>query len=94
MEVNKDLIKHVADVARLKLLDEEIEEFIPQFKEVLDSFSKLQEVDTEGLQPSFQPVELKNALREDEIKECFSQDDALKNTEHKKDGFFKGPKAV
>ena len=41
-----------------------------------------------------QPVELKNALREDIEEKCLSQEEALSLTEHKKDGYFKGPKAV
>jgi len=94
MEVNKELLEHVAEVARVKLNDEEIKKFLPQFKEALEFFSKLKEINTENVKPSFQPVELKNAMREDKENECLSQDDALSLTEHKKDGYFKGPRAV
>ena len=94
MKIDKELIEHVAAVARLKLTDKEIDEFIPQLKEVLDAFSSLKEVDTKGVIPSFQPVELKNVFRDDVVSDSLSQEDALLNTEHKKDGYFKGPKAV
>lgn len=94
MEIDRALLEHVAEVARLKLTEEEIKKFIPQLKEALEFFSQLKEVNTEGVKPSFQPVELKNAMREDIEKECFPQDDALSLTEHKKDGYFKGPRAV
>ena len=94
MEINKNLLEHVADVARLKLNEDEIKKFLPQLKEAMGFFSKLNEVNTDGVIPSFQPVELKNAMREDKEKECLSQDDALSLAEHKKDGYFKGPKAV
>jgi len=94
MEVDRKLLEHVADVARLKLNEEEIKKFLPQLKEALEFFSKLQEVNTGNVKPSFQQVELRNAMREDTEKQCLSQDDALSLTEHKKDVYFKGPRAV
>ena len=72
----------------------EIKKFVPQLKEILEYFSKLDEVNTAKVKPSFQPVELKNMLREDKIKKCLSQDKALENAKEKKDGYFKGPMAV
>ena len=94
MEIDRKLLEHVAEIARLKLTEEEIKKFLPQLKEVLEFFSQLQEVSTDNVKPSFQPVELKNVMREDKEKACLSQDDALSLTEHKKDGYFKGPRAV
>ncbi len=94
MEVNKEMIERVAGVARLDLTDEEVEKFVPQLKEILETFSKLDEVDTEEVQPSFQPVELKDSFREDKIEESVSQKEALKNVKHKKEGYIMGPKVV
>ena len=94
MEIDKKTIEHVASVARLKLTEAEINKFLPQLKEALEFFSKLQGVDTDNVKPSFHPVELKNVMREDVAKECLSQEDALSLAEHKKDGYFRGPRAV
>ena len=94
MEVDRKLLEHVAEVARVKLNEEEIKKFLPQLKEILEFFSKLKEIDTDNVKPSFQPVELKNIMREDKEEHCLSQDDALSLTEHKKGGYFKGPRAV
>lgn len=94
MEVDRKLLEHVAELARLKLNEEEIKKFLPQLKEILEFFSKLKEINTDNVKPSFQPVELKNAMREDKEEKCLSQEDALSLTEHKKDGYFKGPRAV
>ena len=94
MKVDKELIENVARVARLKLTESEIKKFLPQLKEILNAFSKLDEVNTKDVEPSFQPVELKNFMREDKPGTCLDQDKALENTSHKKDGYFKGPKAV
>ena len=94
VKITKELIKHVAEVARLKLTDKEIEKFSKELKEVIETFSKLDKVDTKGIEPSLQPVELKNMLREDKKEQCLTQEDALSLSEHKKDGYFKGPRAV
>jgi len=94
MEVDKKLLEHVAEVARIKLNDEEIKKFLPQLKEILEFFSQLKDINTDNVKPSFQPVELKNIMREDKEEQCLSQDDAMSLTEHKKDGYFKGPRAV
>ncbi|MGM5487458.1 MAG: Asp-tRNA(Asn)/Glu-tRNA(Gln) amidotransferase subunit GatC [Nanobdellota archaeon] len=92
MDVTQDLIRKVAAVARLNLTDEEVAEFTPQLKEVLDSFSALDEVDTEGLDPSYQPVDLRNVLRDDTRKESLSQEEATRNAQSR-DGYILGPKA-
>ena len=94
MEINKELVKKVAKVARLNLTEEELAKFTPQLKEILEAFSLLKKIDTKEVKMSIQPVELKNALREDIPKECLSIEEALKNTQHKKDNYFKGPKAI
>ncbi len=94
MRVDKELIENVARVARLELTSAEINKFIPQFKEILDAFSKLDEVNVSDVEPSFHPVELKNVMRSDEPGTCLDQEKALELSPHKKDGYFKGPKAV
>ena len=94
MEVNEALIKKVAKNARLRLSDEEIKEFVSQFKEILNSFSEIKKLNTEDIKPSFQPVEIRNSLREDEPKECVPTNELLKNSKHKKGDYFLGPKAI
>jgi len=92
MEINQELIEKIAKNANLKLTEKEKEEFLPQLKEILQHFSKLDDASTENLYPSFQPIKLANVFREDIPQKCLTQEEALKNTKHKKDGFFIGPK--
>jgi len=94
VKINKELIEHVAEVARLKLTDKEKEKFSKEIKEIIEVFSKIDKVDTKNVETSLQPVELKNMLREDKEEKSFTQEEALSLTDHKKDGYFKGPKAV
>jgi len=94
MQINEELIIRVAKNARLELTDSEVKEFVPQFKEILSSFSELSKVDTNNIKPSFQPVEIRNSLRDDVIKSSIPINDILKNAKHKKGDYFLGPKAL
>jgi len=92
--MKKEILENVAKNARLKLTEKEIKEFTLELEEVLKSFSILDKIDTKNVEPSFQPLEIKNVFREDIIKKSLSQEEALSNTKNKKDGYFKGPKAI
>ncbi len=94
MKIDKEVILKVAENAKLKLTEQEKKEFLPQLKEVLEFFSHIDEVDTKGVEPSIQPVKIRNVLRQDKAKKSLSQEEALANTQHKKDSYFKGPRAV
>ena len=94
MQVDSELIKKVAKNARLNLTTVELNEFEPQFKEILENFSELSKLDTSDVKPSFHPIEIKNNFREDIVKESIDRDEILKNSKHKKDGYFLGPKAL
>lgn len=94
MKVDRELILKVAENAKIRLTEAEINEFLGQFREILDYFSQLDKVDVKGAETSLHPVEMKNVLREDKAKKGLTQEEALSLTEHKKDGYFKGPKAV
>jgi len=94
MKIDEKLLERTAELARLKLTEKEVKKFLPQLKEVFDAFSELKKVDTKNVRPSFQPVELKDVMRGDNVEESLTQEEALSNTEHKKDGYFKGPRAV
>ncbi len=92
MVVSEDVIRHVAEIARLDLTDEEVKEFTKQIDDVLEAFRKIEEVDTEEIETSFQPLEIKNVWRKDET--CEWDWDPLGNAENKEDDYFKGPRAV
>ena len=82
-------IKHIAHLARLSVTDEEVALYAKQLSDVLDSFAQLDEVDVEGVEPTFQMLDdTTNVWREDEIKPSLTQDEALSNAEHAHEGYF------
>ncbi len=75
----KDII-HIAKLAKLKFLPDEIKEFAHQFSKIIAYFNQLQEVNTENVEPTAHVVEITNIHRKDE----FDQKRLLKIEEIKK----------
>ncbi|NEU56944.1 Asp-tRNA(Asn)/Glu-tRNA(Gln) amidotransferase subunit GatC [Halorussus sp. MSC15.2] len=79
-------VRRIADLARVGLDDDEVERFTHQFADILDYFETLDEV------PEVErETDLVNVMREDEVRECLSQEEALANAPETEDGYFKGP---
>lgn len=84
--VDPEEVRHVADLARVDLDDEELAEFTEQFADILAYFDALDEVPEVDREP-----ELVNVMRDDEVRDGLSQDEALRNAPESESGFFKGP---
>ena len=94
-EFTKDDLDSLSKLAMLNLSDEEKEKLIPQLNEIIKYFKKLNDLDTKNIKPITHPIEgLKNVFREDVPKESLSNEEALKNAQHKKDGYFKAPRIL
>lgn len=94
VKVDKELLLKVAKNSRLKLSEAEVKKFLPEMQEILEAFSKIDELNIEGIKPSFQPIAVKNVFRKDVPKECLTQEQALSLSKHSKNGYFKGPKVM
>lgn len=86
-------VQKVAENARINIDDEEAEEFAEEFENILEMFDKLDEIDTEEVEPAFHPVDVEPETREDEEGERLDREEVFRNTENEEDGFFKGPSA-
>jgi aspartyl-tRNA(Asn)/glutamyl-tRNA(Gln) amidotransferase subunit C len=69
MKLSPEKIEHIAKLARLKLSEEEKEQYAEELSVVLDYIEKLQEVDTTDVEPTAQVTGLENVVREDKAKE-------------------------
>jgi aspartyl-tRNA(Asn)/glutamyl-tRNA(Gln) amidotransferase subunit C len=87
-------VEHIAELARLKFSEEELESFTHQLNQILEYVEKLKELDTENVEPLSHPVEGNNAFREDELKPSINREEALKNAPDSDDEFFKVPKVI
>lgn len=94
MELTKELITHIAELAHLKLTDEEIKKFQKELSQILDYVNQLNEVDTSNVEPLHHPLPLMNVFREDKVKKSIEREEALKNAPDSTDEFFKVPKVI
>lgn len=73
---NKE-IKHVAQLARIKITEKEEEKFRKELSSILDYINKLNEVNTEGVEPLYQTTGLVNSMRPDEHRKDFEMNEDL-----------------
>ncbi len=78
-EIDPGVVRHVADLARIALTDDEVERFTKQLSVVLDSVGRLREVDTEDIAPTASVLPLTNVMRDDEVRPSLSLEDAMRN---------------
>ena len=68
VDINEELTRKVANLARLELTDIEIRTFTGQLKDILAYVDQLALADVSGVEPMTQPLELATAYREDQAK--------------------------
>ena len=89
MQLTTDQVRHVAELAKLALTDEEIIQYTEQLSAILDYATRLQEVDTSGVPPTPYILPLTNVMREDDPAPCLSNEAALANAPDSDNGFFR-----
>ncbi|MBU4373339.1 MAG: Asp-tRNA(Asn)/Glu-tRNA(Gln) amidotransferase subunit GatC [Euryarchaeota archaeon] len=95
--ISKKDLEHIAWLSRLELSEEDKVKYTPKLNSVLDYFGELDEVDTEGVEPTYHVLPLNNVFREDEVgvpTSSLQQEEALSNAPKKQDGFFKAPRMM
>ncbi len=88
--VTRDLVERLAKSARLTLTPEETTKNTQQLSVILEAFNDLDQVNTEGVEPSYHPIELEDALREDEPEKW--EWDPLANVADAEGRSIRGPK--
>jgi aspartyl-tRNA(Asn)/glutamyl-tRNA(Gln) amidotransferase subunit C len=92
--LSKDIVRHVARLARLRFSDEELEALTAELATILKYIEKLNKLDTDNVAPLMHVLPITNVLREDEVTKSLSREDALMNAPEKVKGFFAVPKII
>ena len=91
--ITREDVYHIANLAKIEIDDEEVDDFKEEFQRILEYFNILDEVE-EDVEPTFQVLPLNNVFREDISKKSLPRDEVLKNARHVEEGYFKGPRIV
>jgi len=87
-------VEHLAILSRLTLTDEEKESFARQMSDILEYADKLNQLDTENIEPMVYILPALNVFREDEVIPSTPREELLANASVAEDGYFKVPKIL
>lgn len=79
MSLTLDEVKHIADLARLQLTDEEMQRYQQQLSDILDYAARLQQLDTSHIAPTASMLVERLPLRPDEAASGLTLDEIFKN---------------
>lgn len=93
MLTKEDVLK-IAKLSKLEFQEDEIEKFQTDLNKILEHMEILNNVDTVGVEPLFNVLDLKDRLRKDEVQSVDIKKELLKNAPNKDDDFIIVPKIV
>ncbi len=93
-QIDASLVRHIGLLSRIELSDDEVRDFGDQLTHILQYVDKLQELDTENVEPMAHAVEIHNVLAGDEARPSLAPDAALANAPARDENFFKVPKVI
>jgi aspartyl-tRNA(Asn)/glutamyl-tRNA(Gln) amidotransferase subunit C len=94
MNIDKETLAKIAHLARLEFDEADTEKMLKDMNGILAFVEKLNEVNTDGVEPLTTMSHEINALREDEIKNQLDHAQALKSAPAKDADYFRVPKVL
>ena len=94
MSLQASDVRHIAMLARLELTAEEEAAFTEQLDHILTYFEKLQQLDTERIEPTAHIGETATRFREDEVRNTPAVNELMANAPLRDAQFFKVPKII
>ena len=94
MSLDKESVKKVASLARIRMSDEELERMMPQLSKIIGFVEQLAEVDTDNVEPLANVVDITPELRKDVVNDGECADKVLENAPEETQGYFVVPKVV
>ncbi|MFK2826046.1 Asp-tRNA(Asn)/Glu-tRNA(Gln) amidotransferase subunit GatC [Bacillus sp. B190/17] len=92
--ISEEQVRHVANLARLAITDEEVELFTSQLDSIIGFAEQLNELDTTGVKPTSHVLDVKNVLREDKSAPGLPREEVLKNAPDHADGQIRVPAII
>ena len=94
MNIDKETIYKVADLARIEIKESEVEELQSDMSKILTFMEKLNELDTTNVEPLVYMNPEVNVWREDMVKQELTVEEGLKNAALHNEDFFFVPKIL
>ena len=94
MRLTREDIEGVAHLSRLELSDDEKDELTGHINRLLENFEKLQELDTDEVEPTSHVIPVFNVFRKDESRPSLPPEDVVANAPQKSRDCFVVPRVV
>lgn len=94
MSLDKDTVKNIAYLARIRMDEAKLEPLAGELSSILGWIEQLQELDTDGVEPMASVADMQLPQRKDVVTDGNCRDAVLKNAPDPEDGFFTVPKVV
>ncbi len=94
MKITENTVTYIARLAKLDFSDEEKEKLAGELTQILHYMEKLNELDTEAVEPLSHPIEIGHVMRDDEVQPSLPVKEALRNAPAREGNFFKVPKVI
>ena len=94
MQVSKEEILHIANLANLTIEENEVENYIVNLQDILNFANIVNNAPVEGLDVTIGANEAKNIFRKDEVKTFEDVDSLLQNAPEQDRHMFKIPKVL
>ena len=94
MQVSRDELLHIANLAHLKLSENEIDQYLLNLQDILNFAEKVNNAPTQGLGETIGAIDKYNVFREDKIVDFGDREALLKNAPSQEQGMFKIPKVI
>ena len=94
LHLSKKDVEHIAWLAHIELSEKEKTLFTEQFNEILEYFKKIDEVNTENVEPTYHVLNLENVTRKDKTTPSLHIEEALRNAPKKEKKFIRAPRIV
>ncbi|MCH8870503.1 MAG: Asp-tRNA(Asn)/Glu-tRNA(Gln) amidotransferase subunit GatC [Chloroflexi bacterium] len=72
-------VRHIALLARIGMTDEDVDNMRHDLSNIMDQFDVLNQVDTEGVEPTGHSVDVTSVMREDTARASLPKEDVLAN---------------
>lgn len=92
--VSKQDVLHIATLARLRFDDDQAERFKNDLNNILGYIDKLNELNTDNIEPTSHALDVYTVTREDRAQSSLSNEDALMNAQEAENGSFRVPKVI
>tara|TARA_B110000238_G_scaffold184929_1_gene212739 strand:- start:24 stop:311 length:288 start_codon:yes stop_codon:yes gene_type:complete len=94
MSINKEEISKIAHLARIKVSQTEADQVEKKLDGILALIEKMQEVNTESIEPMSHALDINQPLREDKITEKDIRDKSLPLAPHTESSLFIVPQVI